>query len=128
MMSQNYIVRRSITILEKAKANIIERDKSYNGNGVSFEDYRINGLESCIEEVFENIIRLYNSGSDDKAEDGVAYLALMMAMIQEGMPQSKFSPIFRRLMPELYKAIKIDDMKTGEAIDADYSAPQPRGM
>ncbi len=128
MMSQNYIVRRSITILEKAKANIIERDKSYNGNGVSFEDYRINGLESCIEEVMENIVRLWNSNSDDKAEDCCAYMALMCAFIQEGMPQSKFSPVISRLMPELYKAIKIDDMKTGEAIDVDYSAPQPRGM
>lgn len=128
MMSQNYIVRRSIKILDKARANIIERDKSYNGNGISFEDYRINGLESCIEEVAENIIRLWNSNSDDKAEDCCAYMSLMCAFIQEGMPQSKFSPIFRRFIPELMKAIKIDDTKTGELIDANYSAPQPRGL
>ena len=110
--SENYIVNRAVTILENARANILERDKSYNSNNVSFEDYRLNGLESCVEEVLENIVRLWNSKSEDKAEDCAAYMALMCAFIQEGIPQSKFSPAFNKLMPTLWTAIKRDDERT----------------
>ena len=122
--SQNHVVNQALGILRRAHRNIVERDKCYNGNGISFEDYRINGLESCVEEVLENIVRMWNSQSADKAEDGTAYMALMMAFIKEGMPQSKFSPIFNRLLPELRKGIKADDIRSGEIVDSQPYQPK----
>ena len=107
--SSSNLVNDALDILEQARNNIIERDREYNGNGVSFEDYRINGLDSCVEEVVENIVRLWNSKSLDKAQDATAYTALMTSFIKNGIPMSRFSPIFRRLIPELWKSIKADD-------------------
>ena len=122
--SKNYIVNQALGILRRAERNIIERDKGYNGNGVGFEDYRVFGVESCVEQILENIVRLYNSGSPDKAEDGTAFTALMMAFIQEGMPQSIFNPLIVKIIPELHKGIKADDMRTGEVVDSQPYQPK----
>lgn len=119
-MDNDYIVNRAITILRRAAENIEERGKSYNSNDVNYQDYMIRGVDSAVENILECIVRLWNSKADDKAEDACAYLALMTAFIQEGMPVSRFAPIFNKLIPELRKAIRIDDIRTGELIDGDY--------
>ena len=122
--SQNYIVNSALGILRRAERNIIERDKGYNGNGVGFEDYRVFGVKSCVEQILENIVRLYNSGSADKAEDSTAFTALMAAFIQEGQPQSIFNPLIVRLLPELQKGIKAEDVRTGEIVDSQPYQPK----
>lgn len=119
-MPKDYIVNRAITILNNAVKNIEKRGESYNSNDVSYEDYMLRGVNSSVENIFECIVRLWNSKSDDKAEDACAYLALMTAFIQEGMPVSRFAPIFNIIVPELNRAIRNDDIRTGDHIDGNY--------
>ena len=102
------LVVHAIGILKGAIANIEERSQSYNGNGIGYEDYKLNGIESVLEDVMESLVRFWNEGSADKAEDATAYMALACAFIQFGMPQSKFSPIFKQFIPILYRIEKAE--------------------
>lgn len=103
------IIVKAIGFLEQAKQNIIDRNKSYNSNGVSFDSYQLNGLESTWHSNLECFVRIWNSKSDDKGADWSAYSALQAAFIQSGMPQSLFSPVFNRFLPEMYKSLKEQD-------------------
>lgn len=114
-ISEDYMVRRAITILENAIKNIKERDQSYNRNGLSYADTQLAGLESTWHSILECFTRVWNTKDDDKAEDWAAYSALQAAFIQEGIPQSRFSPAFRRFVPSMYQAIKENDILTGES-------------
>ena len=111
-MSDNIIVPRAKELLQKGLDIINERDAMYNRNGVDFAEYRLNGMESTWEEILENFLRLWNSKAEDKAVDWVVYAALQAAYVEAGCPQSKFSPIFNRFVPEIYKAMKADDEAT----------------
>ena len=100
------IAARAATLLEQAAHTIRQRAQEYNRNGINFDDYRLNSLESTWEDILECFVRLWNSGNPDKAYDWVAYSGLQAAFVEAGMPQSKFSPIFGRFIEEMYKEIK----------------------
>lgn len=101
-MSEQPIISRTIEILQTAIRTIMERSKSYNGDGVNFEDYQINGVDTLVEHVNECLIRLATSNEHDKAVDLTSYAALMAAFIEAGCPQSRFSPIIKAVVPRLY--------------------------
>lgn len=110
------IIVQAIDFLDTAKKNIIERDKSYNSNGVNYEDYQLQGLPSTFHSILECFVRLHNSKSKDKGADWVAYSALQASLVHSGIPQSMFSPIFNRFMPEVYKALKAQDWTDGKEV------------
>ncbi len=101
----NYIVNGAADLLEKAAATIRQRSECYNSDDISYEDYMIMGIESAVQQVLECLVRFSNSQSPDKAIDAVAYMALLMQLIEAGVPQSRFSPLFRRFVPEIYKGM-----------------------
>lgn len=103
------IVSRAIELLDLAKKALMERDISYNSNDINYEDYKVNGVESMFEDNLECFLRLWNSGKSDKAVDWVGYSALMASSTENGVPQSRFSPILNRFMPEIYKSMKKAD-------------------
>ena len=103
------IVARAIELLDEAKKALIERDVSYNSNHINYGDYKVNGVESMFEDNLECFLRLWNSGNPDKAVDWVGYSALMASSTEKGVPQSRFSPLLNRFMPEIYKAMKKAD-------------------
>lgn len=108
---------RAIQILQGAIRNIYERSQSYNQNGVNYDDYRLNSLESTWEELLECFVRLWNTGNTDKAEDWAAYSALQAAYIEAGCPQSQFSPAFSRHIGAIQRQIKEVDIDGAETID-----------
>lgn len=95
------IPERAAELLETAAKTIRERGLKYNNNEVHYEDYRLNGMMSTWEDILECFVRLYVSGDDDKAVDWVAYTALQAAFVEAGMPQSQFSPIFKKIIKGL---------------------------
>ena len=95
------IPERAAQLLEIAAATIRERGASYNGNGVSREDYNLLSMDSTWQDILECFVRLYVSGEKDKAVDWVAYSALQAAFVEAGMPQSRFAPIFRKVIKGL---------------------------
>lgn len=105
---------RAATLLEMAAHTIRVRSLEYNRNGVNFEDYRLNGLESTWADILECFVRLWNSKNSDKAIDWVAYSGLQAAFVEAGMPQSQFSPIFGRYIEDMYRNIKEDEAGDGE--------------
>ena len=110
------IIVQSIEFLDNAKQNIIDRNKSYNSNEVHYEDYQLNGLESTWHSILECFVRLWNSKSKDKGADWVAYTALQASLVKTGIPQSIFSPIFNRFLPEMYKTLKELDCNVRDKI------------
>ncbi len=97
---------RAVEILEQAIANIKARGKSYNSNAVNYHDYKLNGIDTCWADQLECMVRLWHGGGDDKAADWAAYTALSAAFFEQGIPQSRFSPIYRQLLPRIEAAIK----------------------
>ena len=97
---------RAVEILEQAIANIKARGKSYNSNTVNYHDYKLNGIDTCWADQLECMVRLWNGGGEDKAADWAAYTALSAAFFEQGIPQSRFSPIYRHLLPRIEEAIK----------------------
>ena len=117
MTSTDPIVNKAIDLLLTGTVTIKERDASYNGNGVGFADYQIRDLDSAVEEVLENFVRLWQdktANREDKAVDMVCYTALMAACMIDGFPASRFAPIMRKVVPPLYKAIKEMDEADAE--------------
>jgi len=92
------IPERAAQLLEIAAATIWERGASYNNGEIGFQDYRLSGMEACWQDILECFVRLYVSGIEDKAVDWVAYSALQAAFVEAGMPQSRFAPIFRKVI------------------------------
>lgn len=105
-VDNNYIVTEAVSLLRKAAKAIEERAKCYNSNDINFHDFMIMGVDSAVAMTVESVVRAWNGSHEDKCMDAVAYQALTMALLKAGVPQSRFSPIFRRFMPELYKAMK----------------------
>lgn len=106
--------KRAVELLEKAANILIDRDKSYNSNGIKYEDFQLHGLESCFGSILECFVRLYNTKKEDPGVDWVAYSALMAALTERGIPVSRFSIVFNKTVPEMYKALKERDMVTPE--------------
>lgn len=94
---QDPLAQRAYEILLQAAQNIKERDKDYNSDTIKYKDYQLHGIDSIWENILECFVRLFNSGSDDKAADWAAYAALQAAFIEHGAPQSRFSPAFALL-------------------------------
>ncbi len=105
----NYVVERAKSLLRKSLAVLEDRDKSYNGNGINFHDYKLLGLESTFEDILENFVRLSVSQEEDNAIDWICYSALQASFVQEGLPQSRFSPIFVKMIPKIYAKMKEND-------------------
>lgn len=113
-----FIATEAVAVLRAAATAIEERDKCYNSNGINFEDYMIMGIESSVQQQLECLVRFHNSLDPDKAVDLVAYSALHVSLVKAGVPQSIFSPIFRRYIPEMYQGMKKEDcaISVGEAL------------
>lgn len=112
----DFLPSRAVTLLRRTADVIEERGKSYNSKDIGYEDYMVNGVESAWQMVLESFLRLWNTGKEDKAIDGLAYYALMTVFLENGMPQSKFSPAFNHFMPELFKIMKEQDTVLAEKI------------
>lgn len=94
-------VTRAIELLEQAKQNIIERGNEYNGSGVGYPDYQLRGIDSTWHSILECFVRLWKSKKPDKAADWVAYSALQAAMLESGVPQSKFALAYGSFKPQI---------------------------
>lgn len=103
------IVLGAIETLETGLEVIKERDRSYNANGINFEDFKLQGMESTWEDILECFVRCWNTGKKDPTVDWTVYSALQANLVARGVPQSIFSPIFRRFIPEIFKAMKARD-------------------
>ena len=104
------IVLGAINNLETGLKVIKERDKSYNGNGIHFEDFKLRGMESTWEDILECFVRCWNTGGGDSKVDWTVYSALQAELVANGVPQSKFSQIFNRFVPRIYQAMKTRDL------------------
>lgn len=115
------IVAGAIKNLEDGLAIIKERDKSYNGNGICFEDFKLNGMESTWDDILECFVRCWNTGGGDSKVDWTVYGALQSELVANGIPQSRFSPIFRRFVPRIWQALKERDAASPDCRIIDVS-------
>jgi hypothetical protein len=92
------IPERAAQLLETAATTIRERGKTYNNDEVNYEDYRLNGMDATWQDILECFLRLWVCKKVDSAIDWVAYSALQAAFVEAGMPQSKFAPIFKKVI------------------------------
>lgn len=120
MADANFIVSGARDSLEKGLVILGKRNDSYNRNGIQFEDYKLNGLESTWCDILECFVRTWNTGAKDPRVDWTVYSALQAELVAAGIPQSKFAPIFQRYLPDMFQAMKERDEQTGTAIKANY--------
>lgn len=64
----------------------------------------------------EPVVRAVVSGKHDQHRDAVGYVALMMAWMRDGMPESKFAPLMRKCAFEFYTGLKKLDTQTGKPL------------
>jgi hypothetical protein len=106
------IVYRAKAILRQA-IEALDKGNGYNGKGIGYTDYVPNGVQDCLRCVMEPVVRAAVSHKPDQYRDAVGYVALFMAWMADGMPESQFGPLMREHAFEFYRQLKAVDTASG---------------
>lgn len=104
-LSSEPMVVKAIAILRAAIEAIEHNGESYNSIGIHPHDYFPTGIQDTLRVILEPVARTYVSRDMRQARDACGYVALVMAWILEGMPESQFAPIIRQYYIDIYGQI-----------------------